>query len=350
MMTTPLSPIEVAEIYKNRGWAPIPVPYKTKVPVVPEWQKLRLEGSAIPDYFKGQPQNVGVLNGDPSGGLIDIDLDAPEAVLLAPRLLPGTSSVFGRVSKRRSHWLFVVNPISATAQYEDINGEMLLEYRSTGSQTIYPGSVHPTGEMVSWDQDDEPTRIDGRLLKDAVAKLAAATLIARHWPAEGSRQNAAMALAGGLLRAGWQEEDVTDFILAVGTVAGDDETALRTKVAEYTQRRVAADQQATGWPTLAQLIGDKVIDKACGWLGISGGYRDTDNEGPELDWAPLGELPAGKPAVPTMPDWMVPELLRPWLVDAAERACVPLEFMAVPAIAATSAVVGRPGGAGAPRS
>ena len=106
------------------------------------------------------------------------------------------------------------------------------------------------------------------------------------------------------MRAGWHKDDTTEFILAVATAAGDEEAATRTKVAEYTNQRVNADKQATGWPTLAQLLDDKVVDKACTWLGISGGSRNTDNEDPELDWPPLGELPAGKPLVPTMPDWM----------------------------------------------
>ena len=213
-----LSPLQIAEKYQDRGWAPIPVPYKSKAPVISGWQNLRLEGPEIPNYFDGGPLNVGVLNGDPSGGLVDIDLDAPEAILIAPHLLPASSSVFGRDSKRRSHWLFVADPLEATVQYED-SGDMLLEYRSTGSQTIHPGSVHPSGEPITWDQDGEPACLDGRLLKDATSKLAAAVILARHWPVQGVRQKAAMALAGGLVRAGWHQDDVSDFLLAVGIAA-----------------------------------------------------------------------------------------------------------------------------------
>ena len=82
---------------------------------------------------------------------------------------------------------------------------MLVEYRSTGTQTIFPGSIHPSGEPIEWEEFDDPLPIDGRVLKDTVAKLAAAALMARHWPEEGSRQNAALALAGGLLHAGWDQ-------------------------------------------------------------------------------------------------------------------------------------------------
>src|SRR5690606_4952758 len=38
---------------------------------------------------------------------------------------------------------------------------------------------------------------------------------------------------------------------------------------------------------------------------------------------------------------MVPEPLRPWLVDVAERACIPLEYVAAPALVGLGAVIGR---------
>ena len=270
--------LEVARGYVQRGWAPIPVPYQSKAPVLQGWPTLRLGETALAQHFNGARQNIGVLLGEPSGGLVDIDLDAPEVQLAAASFLPPTPATFGRASKRQSHRLYKCTPVESTRQFEDIDGTMLIEYRSTGGQTIFPGSVHPSGEPVEWDQQGDPPDTDGRLLKDSVARVAAVALIARHWPGVGSRQRAAMALAGGLLRAGWQAEDVEDFIVAVSTVAGDDEVAMRSKVAEYTCRRVATDQPATGWPTLAELIGDKVVRRACEWLGIKpeegGGSED----------------------------------------------------------------------------
>ncbi len=52
------------------------------------------------------------------------------------------------------------------------------------------------------------------------------------------------------------------------------------------------------------------------------------------DIAPLESVPALDAA-------MVPARLREWLVDSATRSCFPLEFVAVPALVALSAVVGR---------
>ena len=103
---------------------------------------------------------------------------------------------------------------------------------------------------------------------DTVRRLAAAALLARHWPEQGSRQSAAMALSGGLLRAGWETEDVAHFVGAVATAAGDEEGAMRATTAGYTNRRVRDKQSATGWPTLSELLGDKVVQRACEWLRV----------------------------------------------------------------------------------
>src|SRR5437899_12913151 len=92
----------------ERGWAVIPIPQGEKGPRISGWQNLRIAPADLPRYFNGQPLNIGVLNGEPSGHLIDIDLDATEAVALASHFLPPTSTLWGRPSKRRSHWLYRV--------------------------------------------------------------------------------------------------------------------------------------------------------------------------------------------------------------------------------------------------
>lgn len=44
---------------------------------------------------------------------------------------------------------------------------------------------------------------------------------------------------------------------------------------------------------------------------------------------------------PPMPDRLIPAPLRPWVVDVAARACLPLEMVAVPAMVSLGAIVGR---------
>ena len=73
---------------------------------------------------------------------------------------------------------------------------------------MFPPSIHPCGEAVEWECDDAPALIDGATLEAAVAKMAAASLLARYWPAEGGRHKASLALAGALCRGDWSEGDV----------------------------------------------------------------------------------------------------------------------------------------------
>jgi Protein of unknown function (DUF3987)/Bifunctional DNA primase/polymerase, N-terminal len=62
--------------------------------------------------------------------------------------------------------------------------------------------------------------------------------------------------------------------------------------------------------------------------------------GSEAEWPVRAPLPR-LPEVPTMPADLVPESLRPWVRDIAERLCIPLEMVAIPAIVAVSGVAGR---------
>jgi hypothetical protein len=91
-----------AERYLRRGLSVVPIPEGRKRPVIPSWQTLRLRLEELDRYFNGRPQKIGILLGEPSGWVVDVDLDAWEAVELAPRFLPPTLKS-GREGARRSH-------------------------------------------------------------------------------------------------------------------------------------------------------------------------------------------------------------------------------------------------------
>jgi hypothetical protein len=86
----------------RRGVAVIPVPAGEKNPGRPGWEALRITEEEIPNYWTNG-QNVGLLCGEPSGGRVDVDLDAGEAVKIAGRFLPPTLTG-GRQSRPHSHW------------------------------------------------------------------------------------------------------------------------------------------------------------------------------------------------------------------------------------------------------
>ena len=69
--------------------------------------------------------------------------------------------------------------------------------------------------------------------------------------------------------------------------------------------------------------------------------EDKDAPADEEPWESLGDIPALHPPVPSLPPELLPDPLRPWLVDVAERTSLPLEFVACPALVALGAVIGR---------
>src|SRR5712664_947412 len=123
--------LDNARKLRREGFAILPIPYKQKRPALDGWQKLRLTEEDLATHFNGRPQNIGVLLGDPSGGVVDIDVDALEALPIVGLFLPSTRS-FGRASKPKSHHLFVARGIE-TKQFKDTQGSMLVEIRSTGA-------------------------------------------------------------------------------------------------------------------------------------------------------------------------------------------------------------------------
>jgi putative DNA primase/helicase len=167
-----------AEAYALRGWSVIPVPHREKNPGFTGWQKLRLTHDTVPAHFNGHPQNVGVLLGEPSGWLIDVDLDHPRAVELAAQFLPVTSAIFGRPGKPRSHWLYRVTGTVASKKHKSKSSGMIVEIRSTGLQTIFPPSTHESGEPIKWaGTEEEPATVDPQELHSCVRRLAETVLV-----------------------------------------------------------------------------------------------------------------------------------------------------------------------------
>jgi hypothetical protein len=169
----PVTAHQAAIDYTRRGWSVVPIPYQSKNPGFKGWEQVRLRESDIPDYFRGKPRNLGVLLGEPSAWLVDIDLDHPRCVELADLYLPATPSVFGRPGKPRSHRLYQVTSSVATKKHKSKSSGMLVELRSTGMQTVFPPSRHEGGELITWETEDAvPLLIDPTILLAAVEALS----------------------------------------------------------------------------------------------------------------------------------------------------------------------------------
>ncbi len=186
-------PLEAAREYVRRGWSVVPIPFKQKRPVLKEWEQLRLSQSDLDQYFD-QPANIGLILGEPSGWLVDVDLDCVEARAIAANYLPPTPAKTGRATATDSHWWYYAAG-AQTAQHRDpVTKQMIVELRSTGGQTVVGPSIHPTGQQYDL-LCGEPAIVPADTLTACVAALAKRVVELRHGdlPAERKRKSVAPA-------------------------------------------------------------------------------------------------------------------------------------------------------------
>jgi hypothetical protein len=178
----PVLPFALA--YHRRKWALVKIGYKQKSPLESSWNTRRWTDPEVHKEFSGQC-NVGIILGECSDWLVDVDLDCPEAIDLAPALLPPTLT-FGREGARRSHWLYK-SVGAATEKYTmpDPEGghETIVELRAQNAagashQTVLPGSVYKDGSPIEFDDGKGPgsdvQTIAASALANAVRQLATA--------------------------------------------------------------------------------------------------------------------------------------------------------------------------------
>jgi P4 family phage/plasmid primase-like protien len=293
------NPVLLAAIgYVAEQYRVVPIPPAKKGPIIAGWQNLRLTAGDMELYFE-TACNIGIQTCE---GLVDIDLDSPEARALAPHFLPPTDRICGRPGSPNSHWFYRCDPTPEPARFADptktVDGRaMLVELRSTGQQTMVPPSLHPSGEHVAWTKEGQPAIEHGGVLHQYVGKLAAAALIARHWNDTGSRHELAMAVAGALAHAGWEEEDATRFIEVVADAAGDEELGDRLKAVGSTFEGFGDGKEVTGIPTLADLLEKRVVAAFVSWLSLRDHsiLRELETSVPKAQPAPDGCIPLAHP-------------------------------------------------------
>ncbi len=332
----------LAREYIRFGFTIVPIPARSKRPVIEAWQDLRIGEREVAQYFSSD-SNIGGLLG--IGGLADVDLDAHEAVDIGPIWLPVTPARFGRPSKQLSHYLYLLNENLPTKRFEDpVEKTCILELRcvkregTVGLQTVLPGSIHPSGEPVTWAAGlQKPAGVDGVSLLRSTHLIAAACLLARHWPERG-RHHAMLALIGVLARSGWNEEETGRFCTAVAGNARTGSAERTSQVAANvrdTFRAHRAGHPTTGFTQLRELVPPDVVRKAAEWLGISEARRQVQ------EWPDPPPLGGALPPVEPFDLDLLPAVFRPLVEDVAERMQVTCDFVAIPLIVAMGAAVGR---------
>lgn len=254
---------ETAAAWIKKGVSVVPIPHMKKGPVIKEWQNLRISQDQVNEYFDLEPQNIGVLLGEPSAWLVDIDLDISEAVDAASYFFPRTTA-YGRETRPLSHRL--VRCTGARTQKYKFEGKTILEIRSTGAQSLVPPSIHPDGDKYISGGKGGLALLLVTDLEQAAQRTAAAALLAMHW--KESRHDAALTLSGALLHSGWASDDVYNFVEAVATAAQDEEIGDRIRATRDSAQNYDDGKPVNGWPSLEEYFPAKVIAQVREWMNI----------------------------------------------------------------------------------
>jgi putative DNA primase/helicase len=255
-----------AKAYLRNGWQPTPCVGKR--PKFTGWQTLLLTENDLDSCFQ-EDDNIALLLGGISSDLVDVDLDAPQALAVANVFLPKTNRIHGRETKLRSHHWYKSSGLNQPKKFSDTDGTCLVEIRTDGQQTVVPPSIHPNGEAIRWECEGPPAVVDSAQLNRAVALTAVAALVARRWPKLGSRHEASLALHGHLIRCGFRGEEAARFVCAAAKAAGDEESASRAGDSRTTATRLEDGMPATGRKRLAELLGKSVVETMSTWLEIN---------------------------------------------------------------------------------
>lgn len=162
----------------------VPVAAGSKGPPPRGWPALRLGRDDIARHLAAGG-NVALRLGAASSGVVDVDLDAPEALALADLYLPDIGAMFGRASRPGSHRLYRAPGAVFAAFADPASGEMLVELRADGRDggahlTLIPPS-RADGEARVWAGADVlPAAVEAAALHRRVAWLAIGCLVARH--------------------------------------------------------------------------------------------------------------------------------------------------------------------------
>ncbi len=287
-----MSMLSWAEIYHERGWPLIKLPHREKAPRIPDWPSVTYSREDLAREFGNGACNMGVILGKRAGGLVDLDIDCPEGALAWRHFGLDTGQIGGRTSAPGSHHFYYCDGEPATSKFKmpGPSGEMLLELRADGAQTVIPPSVHPTGELYEWEVDNGPADVTWSQLLRRAQVCASAIAIARHWP-EGGRHEVALSLAGWLAKTGrWSQTQTAHFMSGVCALAGDEERADRQRAVEDTYARLAAGDEVRGYRGLAEMVDEAVLRRVGRWLDV-GQIVDLPTDGGQMADRPADSRP-----------------------------------------------------------
>jgi putative DNA primase/helicase len=270
--------------YWELGFDTVPVEPRSKVVKIDDWNDPNRRFSDLEEY---RGRNIGIRLGAVSGGLVDVDLDTPDACAVAPYLLPTTRMRMRKRGKPIAHYFYRCTGAVPTHEQwcrrdarDRKDRKPVLELRAQSrdgkpDQTVVPPSVDGDGREREWiDGELLPADVDGDALRRACLLTAIAAAVLPHYR-EGARHALALALAGWLRKCQIPEADARRVIDALAQATGDTERADRLRAVQDTYARPLDSVQ--GWRGLEPLLPPDVCATLSGWLRAP---READTDTP----------------------------------------------------------------------
>jgi hypothetical protein len=246
---------ELIDSYIEMGWKLIPVRAGGKGVRMAKGQSYT---DIIASSADDLPGNIGLILGEISANVVDVDIDDERALPYAHRFLPETPAVFGRKGKPQSHWFYTCEQARTCKYYaKKEKGAKPIEIRATQKeQTVIPPSIHPSKEAIEWHNFGPPAPISFSELQRCVATLTIVPIIEEAW-AEGSRNDLASAISGFLLNNEVSPDLVQELISVVCENCGDDSVADRLELVTRAEERITEGKSVKGFQALQELLGDE---------------------------------------------------------------------------------------------
>lgn len=189
-----------------------------KSPTERNWQTRPLAPGEV-DARVPPSSNLGLLMWD---GLVDVDLDCPQAQFLAPMLLPATDFKFGKRSTPESHWLYRSTPSKKLGLDDPVSKGRIVDVLSSmnrgGVQSLFYGT-HPKGEFVDLVRPlGTPAVADHAELNRRIRILASLVLVMRYMPKPYDRNDLVVVYRWLMPLAGI---DLAEALIAVAMSKGD---------------------------------------------------------------------------------------------------------------------------------
>lgn len=217
---------DAAERYASMGWAVFPLRPRGKEPRTKngvkdaccDIEQVRAFWERFPD------SNIGIAMGEPSGGLVAIDVDedgeSGKDGMAAVRAwerghgeLPETATAL--TGRGGTHMLYRMRGVK-----NSVNAELAVDIRSTGGYIVAPPSIHPNGSAYAWECDPEEYPVADA--DDNVRAFVASVqprprergerLSAKDAPKKGGRNNTLYRMACSLQAQDWDDDAIVHAI------------------------------------------------------------------------------------------------------------------------------------------